>query len=575
MIRNIIVSILLTVLFVGCDDFLDYNEVTFYEDREDIFGNFNRTRQFLANIYSRLPDDFNTMGGAMRSAASDEAEFVKQSAAIQNFTNGQWNPSNALDNNWANYYNGIRSANLFLEEIAGRTFEDYKYNEDYQNQMIRFERYPYEARFLRAFFYFELAKRYGDVPMPEGVVNDVKEINSIERTDFKDVIAFIVEECDAIKDRLPVTWKDQVFVETGRVTRGAVQALKVRALLYAASPLHNPEKDVAKWEAAANAANEFLTDSRLIYSFDNQYYNSNNMARGVFNNRASAELIFERRQANSNDFEKNNFPMGFEGASGNATCPSQNLIDAYQTTDGYDVVLENGVWSAPGSFVFDPEKPYDNRDPRLLRSVIVNGKKWKDITVETFRGGANGLPMADATTTGYYLKKYVREDIVIAGPNAAPKEHVWVIFRLAEIYLSLAEAMNEAYGPTAMPAGYIFNAVSALNQVRTRTAVGMSSVFGVSKDELRSTIIRERQVELAFEDHRFWDVRRWRLHDINNPNYVSPHNIYGVEIIKNNGVLSYSKKLVKSRVWDDKMYLYPIPHNERLINPNLGQNPGW
>lgn len=579
MIRNIILSIFLTALICGCNDFLDYTEHTFYDNPEDIFGNFNRTRQFLANIYGKLPTDYYSVNGAMRSAACDEAEFVKQSNSIQKFTNGQWSSSNALDANWSKYYAGIRSANLFLDQIEGRTFDDYKYTEtpqfSYEEQMKRFEKFPYEARFLRAFFYFELAKRYGDIPMPEGVINDVEKINSIEKSDFNDVIDFIVKECNAISDSLPLTWVgENSFEETGRVTRGAVQALKVRALLYAASPLHNTTGDKTKWEAVAAAANEFLTNPNFTYDFDGGYYNSSNMGNGVFNNRASAELIFERRQGNSNSFEEANFPMGFEGANGNATCPSQNLLDAYQTTDGYDVVLENGVWSAPGSSVFNPANPYDNRDSRLLQTIIVNGKSWKGTNVETFTGGANGLPMADATPTGYYLKKYVREDIVIAGSNTNTKEHVWVIFRLAEIYLSLAEAMNEAYGPTTIPAGFTLDAISALNMVRTRPAVGMLAVTGVSESDLRSIIIKERQVELAFEDHRFWDVRRWRLFDNSNPDKVT-EDIYGIEITNVNGSFNYSKKLVDDRIWDDKMYLYPIPYNETNINPNLGQNPGW
>ncbi len=574
MIRNIILSFFLLTLFTGCDDFLDYTEHSFYDDPEIIFGNYNRTRQFLANIYSKLPTDYSSVDGAMRSAASDEAEFVKQSNNVQKFTNGQWTSNNALDNNWSNYYTGIRSANQFLAQTEGRTFDDYKYNEDYDEEMERYDKFKYEARFLRAFFYFELAKRYGDVPMPEGVEDDVNVINSIERSGFEDVINFIVSECDDIRDELPVTWSNQVFAETGRVTRGAVQALKVRALLYAASPLHNTSNNQTKWEAAATAANEFLTNASFSFSFDGTYYNSSNMAAGVFNNRASAELIFERRQANANSFEKSNFPKGFEGANGNATCPSQNLVDAYQTTDGYDVVLNNGVWSAGASAVFDPANPYDNRDPRLLQTVIVNGKTWKGSTVETFSEGANGLPLADATLTGYYLKKYVREDIEITGSNTNSKEHAWVLFRLAEIYLSMAEAMNEAYGPTAIPAGFTMDATSALNMIRTRAAVGMPALSGLSKEDLRSAIIRERQVELAFEDHRFWDVRRWKLLDNSNANSVT-ENVYGIQITNTNGVLSYSTILVDDRIWDDKMYLYPIPYNENKINPNLVQNPGW
>jgi len=574
MMKNFILSIFLVTLFTGCDDFLDYSEHSFYDNPEDIFGNFNRTRQFLADIYAKLPTDYSSVGGAMRSAASDEAEFVLQNSSVQDFNNGQWSAVYALDSYWFHYYNGIRSANYFLDEVEGRTFDDYKYNEDYTEEMTRFNKFQFEARFLRAYFYFELAKRYGDIPMPAGVINDVAEINSIERTSFADVISFIVDECDAIKGELPVTWSDQLFIETGRVTRGTVYALKAKALLYAASPLHNPTSDITKWEAAAAAANEFITNADLSYSFDATYYNSNNMTHGVFNNRASSELIFERRQANSSGFERANSPMNFEGANGNATCPSQNLVDAYQTTDGYDVVLNNGVWSAGASAVFDPANPYDNRDPRLLQSIIVNGKNWKGTTVETYTGGTHGLPNADATLTGYYLKKYVREDIIIAGSNANSKEHMWVIFRLGEIYLNLAEAMNEAYGPTGTPAGFTMDATTALNMVRTRSAVGLPTVSGLSQDELRAAIISERQVELAFEDHRFWDVRRWRLFDTDNVNAVT-EDIYGIEITQDNGSFNYSKKLVDDRIWDDKMYLYPIPYNETNINTNLGQNPGW
>ncbi|MBR8536148.1 RagB/SusD family nutrient uptake outer membrane protein [Carboxylicivirga sediminis] len=581
MIRNIILSIFLVTLFTGCDDFLDYTEHSFYDDPETIFSTYNRTRQFLADIYSTLPSDYDYDGikkdeanQAMRSAATDEAEYVKQNHDVQKFTNGQWSAFNALDNNWSKYYTGIRSVNLFLDQIDGRTFDDYKYNEDYEEEQERYDKFQYEARFLRAFFYFELAKRYGDIPMPEGVVNDVDAINNIQRSSFEDVIDYIVSECDAISEELPVTWSNQVFVETGRVTRGAVYALKARALLYAASPLHNTSGDVTKWEAAATAANAFLINPDFAYGFDAQYYNSSDMAKGSFNNRTSAELIFERREENSNAFEKANFPMGFEGANGNATCPSQNLVDAYQTTDGYDVILNNGVWSAPGSSVFDPANPYENRDPRLKQTIIVNGSTWKSTTVETFKDGANGLPLADATPTGYYLKKYVREDITIAGSNTNTKEHAWVIFRLSEVYLNLAEALNEAYGPTGAPAGFAMDATTALNMVRTRAAVALPAVSGLSQAELRAAIIRERQVELAFEDHRFWDVRRWRLFDSSNPDNVT-EDIYGIDITNNGGALSYSKKLVDDRLWDEKMYLYPIPYNETTINTNLGQNPGW
>ena len=135
--------------------------------------------------------------------------------------------------------------------------------------------------------------------------------------------------------------------------------------------------------------------------------------------------------------------------------------------------------------------------------------------------------------------------------------------------------MNEAYGPSEAPAGYVMDAVTAINVVRTRAAVGMPAISNVTTDELRSLIINERRVELAFEDHRFWDIRRWRLHDTNNSNKAI-EDIHGVVITKNEeGTFNYTAKLVSDRLWDNKMYLYPIPYNETKLNPNLTQNPGW
>jgi len=149
-----------------------------------------------------------------------------------------------------------------------------------------------------------------------------------------------------------------------------------------------------------------------------------------------------------------------------------------------------------------------------------------------------------------------------------------VIYRYAEIYLNYAEAMNEAFGPTTAPAGYTMDAVTALNFVRTRGAIGLPAVTAASADELRSMIIRERRVELAFEDHRFWDVRRWKLFDDANPDKVT-EDLYGIQITNGTGSLSYARKLVDDRLWEDKMYLYPIPYNETKINTNLIQNPNW
>jgi hypothetical protein len=332
-------------------------------------------------------------------------------------------------------------------------------------------------------------------------------------------------------------------------------ALKARTLLYAASPLHNPTNSQAKWITAAQAAKALNDQLSATYTPLPAY-------SVVVNSLTSKELIFEKREAASRRFEEANTAVGFIGGN-TGTCPSQNLVDAYEMKATGLGINEEGSG-------YNPANPYIGRDPRLAATVLYNGSAWKTLPVEIFYDGLNGPPKSHSTKTGYYLKKYLIESISLGPINPSVAYHVWVLFRYAEVLLNYAEAMNEAYGPELTGPAPLDNmtALQAVNIVRARATMPNFST-GMTQAAFRTKLRNERRVELAFEDHRFWDIRRWEIGD-------QVKNIYGIDITKDgSGVLTFTPKLVETRFWDDKMYLYPIPQKEIFINNNLKQNTGW
>ncbi len=546
--RSILFLLILLVGFGGCD-FLNYDESSTYEEG-DVFTNFDRVKAFLSNIYAGMPQGFNAVDGAMRASASDESEEGWEFSDVQKMNNGSWSAVQLVDPQWESNYTGIRAVNRFLAETQGQTFEDRRFNDNYAEIMLQFDRYPYEARFLRAYFYFELIKRYGGVPLITEVL-DPAEANAVARASFDEVADFIVAELDTVAAHLPVTYTSEVGQETGRATRGAAMALKARLLLYAASPLHNQSGDATRWIEAARASKALIDSS--WYRLEDQYANA-------FNNRTSVELILDRREGATNSFERANIPVGFEGATVGGTRPTQNLVDQYEMQrTGLDIDEEGSG--------FDPDRPYHNRDPRLYATVIFNGLPFKGEVIETFRGGVNGLPKQGGTETGYYLKKYLIEDVSLDPSNTTTREHTWVLFRFGEVLLNYAEAMNEAYGPDN-GGEFGMTALQAVNRIRQRAKIG-SLPAGLTKEQLREELRQERMIELAFEDHRFWDVRRWMI-------LPQTTDIYGVNVTKLGfKQFQHDYFLLESRAFDEAMYYYPIPQAEIFKNPNLTQNPGW
>ena len=556
------------LLLAGCN-FLDFDESSSQYTQEDMYKTYSNIQKMLTNIYGYMPNkDIADVSSALRDCGSDDAEYADPEASVQRFTNGNWSPLSTVDDKWSLYY-GIRSANEFLshwvKNEAGEleaTFDlsMYKYESKYQKWLEHLQYYPYQARVLRAYFFFELARRYGDIAMPLTMLT-AEEANVIEKTPFDEVIDFIVSECDECAKTLPSSDVGMLDEEVGRVTNGFALAVKTKALLYAASPLHNPSGDKSKWQKAAKAAKEIMDLNQ--YKLD-----PNDKA----NNYSSPEVIMAIARSESSSFEKYNFPVRFtEGqrTSMAGTYPSQNLVDAFQTVNGYDVTLTSNGWqtSDPG---FDPDDPYGNRDPRFAWAVLANGMQFKGSTIETFVGGKDYSATRSelGTVTGYYLRKYIKESTSFTPENTVTNKHQWVVYRYAEAILTYAEAVNEYLGsPTATDATFSLSALDALNQIRDNAT--MPHVTASSYTDFQTAVRREWRVEFAFEDHRFWDIRRWNI------GQSVMGQLDGVEITRSGGKFSYSRKMVESRTWMDKMNLYPIPQAETFNNPNLTQNTGW
>lgn len=540
----------------SCNDFLDREEDSFI-DKTATFDSYNRTKQYLTYAYSLLPEGLNRFSGdALLGAATDDACFAIESSNIQQFNNGSWNALSNPDNVWDRYFAGIAKCCTLLENSNHINLDisrlDPAKRVEYENNLKDIRMWRAEAHFLRAYFNFELLKRYGPIPIIKSTLDINKDYSDTPRPTMKEVVEFIANDCDMAADSLELTPWRNMNDAFGRATKGAALALKSRLLLYAASPLYvdfgdideaNKPSDATLWKAAADAAKAVidLNQYELAPAYDDLFKND-------FQNK---EYIFVRRYPSNSDFEKSNFPISYGGKGG--TNPSQNLIDDYEMLDGtaFD-------WSDP----VKAAHPFENRDERLLATVLMNGVLFKGKRIATYPGGADAMPNPNATKTGYYLRKFLNENVNIQ-TGGGSDGHVVPLFRLAEIYLNYAEALNE-YDPTN-PDIAVY-----LNKIRER--VSLPDVpSGLTQEQMRTLIHHERRVELAFEEHRFWDVRRWK---VASSTLGAP--VKGVKIMQDDaGNFTYSPVQVEQRVFQPKMYWYPIPQSEVLKLHHWEQNKGW
>jgi hypothetical protein len=484
--------------------------------------------------------------GAMLASGSDEAVNSNLNSSINIFNNGTWSSVRTINNVYSTMYEGLRKVNLFLVEAPtaviipqdGLSLED------------DVKRLRGEAFFLRAMFHFELISRYGAVPLATRVFERDENLN-LPRNTYQECVDQVVRDCDSGIVMLP-TWTQSWSTSTrGRATKTAALALKSRMLLYAASPLNNTSNDIAKWQLAANVAKALIDSNK--HSLITPYTNIFNFGAAQYNN----EVIFATQALNRNDIEINNAPISYDGAKGR-TNPTQEFVDAFEMTNGKAITDATSGYNAAN--------PYNLRDPRLALTVNYNGRLFKSISVDTYVDGKDGLGKnVNATKTGYYLRKFLSEAATWNQASNTNARRPWVVFRYAETLLNYAEALNEAQGPVADVYKYV-------NAVRQRAGVAMPVLPpGLTQTAMRDRIKNERRVELCFEGHRFFDVRRWKQGELylNKP-------VTGMRITRNaNGTFNYNRFQVENRVFTAKNYLFPFSQNDINRQPALAQNPGY
>lgn len=522
------------------------------ESKEDLYltSDMLKTRYYHYmnmgyRVYTNVPYGFGRIDGNLFATVSDEAQYVTTISNSARFNNGSWNQFFNPDDCYAKYYVGIHDANEFLE-----TTVDYpellalnrdtisssgKYN--YEQDLLDMDRLRHEAVVMRSYYYFELFKRYGGVPM----VMCTTDNPFAPRAEVDEIVERIVKDIDESLDGLVETWSAAGQSDRdGRVNQGVAMAMKSRILLYAASPLFNPTNDKAKWEKAAAAAWDLISTGRyeLAASYEELFLGTEACT--------SKESIWAVRSGEDNELERKNYPIGTQGGA-TGVCPSYNLAAAYE---------HRGI--------VDQKDYFKGLDPRFAASILKNGDEWNGRTLQIYAGGTDDPANPNTSVTGFYLKKFLAPDLNLT--NDAKTIRNWIVFRYAEILLNYAEAMNEAYGPDA--AGpYGMTARQAVNMVRARSS--MFDVEATDQSQMRDAIKHERRVELAFEDHRYWDLKRWKDADALN------RNVQGVEYTDKGA--AFRVKDVAARKFDaSKMFLYPIPEEEIIkSNGSLVQNEGW
>lgn len=575
---------ILTILIIGaigfcaCEkkDLLDPKPNTNLNE-ETTFSDSTRTIDFLFGFYADIGFSFSyrrytyTSNISAGTAEGCDEAVHRLAGGTQPFValfNGTLNQNftEPYMHIWTRPWTNIRRANVFLANIDGAPISD-----GLKRQTKA------EARFLRAWYYSILLKNFGGVPLlgDEVFEPDVKFEKG--RNSYEECVNYIISEIEAAANDLPTEYNAQNY---GRITKGACLAVKSRVLLYAASPLFNggsiatdenvkkltayPTSDQQRWQRAADAAKAVIDMG--LYSL----YEDNTTAPGfgfnrVFQLRKNAEFILAGMQAPGKVMEGFALPKSRNNGT-TQTAPSQNLAEAFG--------MRNGKTLTDPISGFDPNNPFVNRDPRFNYTFIYNGTLWytpgsgNKTAINTYNLAPNDGYGSVTWATGYWWRKMMDDNTSqIAGPNS---ERVLPLIRYAETLLNYAEASNEM-GNTAI-------AYDQLKLIRKRAGIlegdgsyGLKA--GMTKEEMREVLYNERQVELAYEDHRYWDVRRWKI-----AQQTQNVDMRAMKITKNGNNYTYETVPISANVrhtFRDAYYLFPIMQSEIAKNPNLLQNPGY
>lgn len=535
-----VIGIALLAILNSCDKFMDVNSREQISDLS-LWSSTANADLFLNNVYASLQGPFNTLdpeeNWTDNSVSGVNGEYSQAVYAISAYT-----PSDSR-HRWG-YYSAIRKCNLFIEKATNSQLP-----EDWKKQRLA------EARFLRAYYYMILWTSHGGVPIVTRVLNQTEQGDAIyqERNTAEETFNFIKDECEAIADDLPLV------SDPGRVTRGAALTLKGWVELFWASPLSNPANEKQRWVNAAATYKRVieLNVYELFPDYNKQFFEENN---------GNKETIFAKTYLGGTSLGGSR--EGFQGPwmvnnqqkSWGGVNPTQEIVDTYFMANGLDI-------NDPASG-YNPQNPYENREKRFYESIVYDGAEWLgyEMIMKQGVGSRNETDFGngEGTKTGYYLRKGMNPTYTVPGGNFLNGAN-YIIYRYAEVLLSYAEAQNEANGPDA-------SIYDALNLLRERVDLPVLEP-GLTKEEMRIAIQKERRVELAFEEKRWLDLIRLKLAEI-NLNKAS--QAISIEKIDGNWTYKIKPSVHGNRIFKpEKNYVLPIPQEAIDRNPKLKQNPNY
>ncbi len=543
---------------------------------DELFSRIETVEGYLNNAYIYVQDFMCTTednsGRYNLGCATDELGYQQTGFGTQSpygINTGSWSASSMpLQKSWAEYYQCIHRCNKLIENYDRIPEETTTSGVDRKSRILG------EAYGLRGYYYWLLFRMWGGVPLIKKDLDPGNEISisGIKRADAEDTVKSIVEDLNTACELLPTKHDDINF---GRITKVAAKALISQVLLYWASPLWNPNNDKGRWSEAASAASNALSLAVDCGHILAPRYSD------LFGNVAINEYIWTKNSILSECFywDYYHFPTGFGGQIQSVEGVLQEMVDAFEMDKSGELPVigynEDGTQIInPAARDYDPSHPWKGKDPRFYYSIMCHGDRLQGSFIDT----SEGAPARTASNpTYYYVKKYtdVNHNLIKAYSEFAFTYRRFAIIRVTELYLNLAEALNESEGPTERVREYV-------NIIRRRAGCQTEIPSGLTQGEMRERIRRERRMELCFEGHRFFDVRRWNIasktdngevHRVEVKVKMDANGQKELDAEGNTIIASITYPVYQTRVF--KANLFPIPQSEIDKNNAIEQNPEW
>lgn len=625
--QNSIYTLLIALLcFVSSCDYLGVSDQLAggLQNTEQVFDNVSYTKRWYANVFAGIPDysGINSVNvGAFKNPWTGMCdELVVGYGNSSKYNNSDRNAANMGFHRYGDCYKYIRQANIFLQKahpIMTTGTQGDQLLEDELTQMKA------NVRFMRAFYHYLLFEQYGPIILVKDKIYNATEDQDVPRNTVDEVIEYIDSELTAVASELT---QEPIFEDKDYrawPTKGVALAVRAKLWLYAASPLLNggyrealsvtnpdgtrlfPDYDAGKWEKALAACKDFIDYAEAgRYELYKEYKDDNGAVidpdKSVYNlfQKYTHEIIWATANNDwggmyGDAFDRRIAPRCEKNGLG-STGVTQELVDAFYMKDGFPVsatayLPQSTLYQEEGYGTYKDQNDnfskkytnvtvsnrYLNREPRFYNTVFFNGRQWPVSCNQVlfYNGGNSGVQEGQATLTGYMLFKRFNRSVSLTNPGVASQFRPSIIFRLADFYLMYAEAANEVNPNDARVLKY-------LNLVRERAGLPdietLNPAIRGNQELQRAAIQRERQIELATEGQRYFDVRRWMIADKNGEGrqngYVHGMNVRG----ESNDKEDFNRIVEASQiVFNRKMYLYPMPDSEMRKTKNLVQNPGW